>query len=48
MGRTSIQVDETVADRLHDMKNRGETYNDVIVWLLEDGKGEVRRSEVDQ
>lgn len=36
MGRTSIQVSEELADELHDMKGRGESYEDVIWGLIED------------
>ena len=35
MGQTTISVDEEVADRLYDRKGRGESYNDVILELLE-------------
>jgi len=41
MGRTSIQVSDELADELHDRKERGESYEDVI-WRLvnksEDGE----------
>jgi hypothetical protein len=30
MGSTNIPVSETVADLLHDAKQRGETYDDVL------------------
>jgi len=30
MGRTSIQVSDELADELHDRKDRGESYEDVI------------------
>jgi predicted CopG family antitoxin len=33
MGRTSIQVSDELADKLHDQKDRGESYEDVI-WKL--------------
>lgn len=36
MGRTSIQVSDELADELHDRKNRGESYEDVIWRLIED------------
>lgn len=35
MGRTSIGVSEQLADELHDRKNRGDSYEDVI-WRLID------------
>jgi predicted CopG family antitoxin len=34
MGRTTISVSDETADVLHDMKKRGESYDDVIVRLL--------------
>lgn len=36
MGRTTIQVSDDLADELHERKNRGESYEDVI-WRLIDG-----------
>jgi len=36
MGRTTIQVSDELADTLHDMKDRGESYEDVIWTLLDD------------
>jgi hypothetical protein len=36
MGRTSIQVSDELADELHDRKDRGESYEDVIWGLIED------------
>lgn len=35
MGRTTIQVPEELADELHDMKSRGDSYADVIRELIE-------------
>jgi len=35
MGRTSIQVSDELADELHDRKDRGESYEDVIWRLIE-------------
>lgn len=35
MGRTSIAVDTDTADELHELKQRGESYDDVILRLLE-------------
>lgn len=35
MAQTSIRVDESTADKLHDLKNRGDSYDDVINRLLE-------------
>lgn len=35
MGRTSIQVSEELADELHDRKDRGDSYEDVIWRLIE-------------
>ena len=39
MGRTSIQVSDELADELHDRKDRGESYEDVI-WRLMGGDDE--------
>ena len=40
MGRTTISVSDEVADKLHDLKRRGESYDDVIRRLLsEAGEG---------
>jgi hypothetical protein len=36
MGRTSIQVSEELADVLHEKKNRGESYEDVIWREIEE------------
>ena len=36
MGRTSIQVSDELADELHERKDRGDSYEDVIWRLLED------------
>lgn len=35
MGDTTIRVSDALADELHDLKNRGDTYEDVIWRLLE-------------
>jgi len=35
MGRTSIQVSDQLADELHEQKQRGDSYEDVI-WSLMD------------
>ncbi|WP_017344696.1 hypothetical protein [Halorubrum sp. T3] len=40
MGRTSIQVTDELADELHDRKDRGESYEDVIWGLIEDADSE--------
>jgi len=40
MGRTSIQVSDELADELHDRKDRGESYEDVIWGLIEDAESE--------
>lgn len=41
MGRTTISVAEETADQLHELKGRGESYDDVIQRLLQaDGPGE--------
>lgn len=32
---TSIRVSEELADELYSIKKRGESYEDVIWWLLE-------------
>lgn len=34
MADTSMRVDDDTLDRLHDRKQRGESYNDVVVRLL--------------
>lgn len=39
MGSTSIRVSEELADELHDRKDRGDSYEDVI-WRLIDEAGE--------
>lgn len=36
MGRTSIQVSDELADELHAMKERGDSYEDVIWRLIEE------------
>lgn len=36
MGRTTIQVSDELADALHEEKNRGDSYEDVIWRLLEE------------
>lgn len=33
--RTTVSVDHKTADQLHELKDRGESMNDVIVELLE-------------
>jgi len=40
MGTTSIRVSEELADELHDRKNRGDSYEDVIWRLIGDGDDE--------
>lgn len=35
VGRTTIQVSDELADALHDLKDRGDSYEDVI-WRLYD------------
>lgn len=37
MGRTTIQVSDELADELHSRKSRGESYEDVIWNLIEQG-----------
>lgn len=37
MGNTTIQLSDKTADVLHDLKRRGDTYEDVILRLLERG-----------
>jgi predicted CopG family antitoxin len=39
MGRTSIQVSDELADELHDRKDRGDSYEDVIWRLIEVADG---------
>lgn len=34
MNRTTISVSEEVADTLHDLKQRGESYDDVLRRIL--------------
>ena len=36
MGRTTISVSEEVADTLHDLKQRGESYDDVLRRILDE------------
>jgi predicted CopG family antitoxin len=40
MGSTSIRVSEELADELHNRKNRGDSYEDVIWRLIEDSGGD--------
>lgn len=40
MGRTSIQVSDELADELYDLKERGETYEDVIWRILNERDSE--------
>jgi hypothetical protein len=40
MGRTTIQVTDELADELHDRKDRGDTYEDVIWGLIDDADAE--------
>jgi hypothetical protein len=40
MGRTSIQVSDELADDLHERKQRGDSYEDVIWRLIERAGGE--------
>lgn len=35
MGRTTISVQEETADQLHELKQRGDSYDDVVSRLLE-------------
>jgi len=37
MGRTTIQVSDELADELHERKERGDSYEDVIWRLIEEG-----------
>lgn len=36
MSQTSIRVKSETADKLHDLKNRGDSYDDVINRLIEE------------
>jgi predicted CopG family antitoxin len=36
MGRTTVSLDAETADALHQMKERGDSYDDVIRRLIED------------
>ncbi len=38
MGRTTVSISDEAADYLFDLKNRGESYEDVI-WRLADEAG---------
>jgi len=40
MGRTTIQVSDELADELHDRKNRGESYEDVIWRIVEEAESD--------
>jgi predicted CopG family antitoxin len=40
MGKTSIQVSDKLADELHERKERGDSYEDVIWRLIEDEEGD--------
>lgn len=40
MGRTTIQVSDELADELHDHKERGDSYEDVIWRLLDENDPE--------
>lgn len=37
MGNTTIQISDDLADELHDLKERGDAYEDVIRRELDDG-----------
>jgi len=39
MSDTSIRVSDELADELHDRKNRGDSYEDVIWRLIENEEG---------
>jgi len=39
MGSTSIRVSDKLADELHSRKNRGDSYEDVIWRIIEEGDG---------
>jgi hypothetical protein len=39
MGRTSIQVSDELADELHERKERGDSYEDVIWRLIDAADG---------
>lgn len=36
MGRTSMQVSDELLDELHELKRRGESYEDVVWRLIEE------------
>lgn len=40
MGTTTIQVSDELADELHDRKERGDSYEDVIWRALGDNDGD--------
>ena len=35
MGQTTIRIDDSTADELHDRKERGDSYDDVITRMLQ-------------
>jgi len=39
MGRTTISVSDELADDLHDRKQRGDSYEDVINRLIQEADG---------
>lgn len=45
MDRTTISVSEEVADTLHDLKRRGESYDDVLRRILAERGEDVARPE---
>ncbi|WP_290817206.1 antitoxin VapB family protein [Halovivax sp.] len=45
MGRTTISVSDEVADKLHELKGRGESYDDVLRRILADIGEEVNAED---
>ena len=45
MGRTTISVSDERADELHDMKGRGDSYDDVLARVLKENKELLEENE---
>lgn len=45
MSDTTIRISDELADRLYDLKNRGDTYEDVIWQILEEAGYDVEQPE---
>jgi len=44
MGHTTIMIDETTADDLHALKERGDSYDDVVRRLLKQSETESKQA----